>query len=141
MKALTVCQPYAHLIALPDADPLAKRVENRDWHAPAALIGRRLVIHAGKSRAWMTEGDETRYPGMAWGAAVAVVTVAASAGVREIERGRFDARFPWLREHMHAAGPCCWVLTQVRALPQPIPYRGAQGLWTFPDDLLPENCA
>ncbi|MCW8132653.1 MAG: hypothetical protein KIS92_20050 [Planctomycetota bacterium] len=139
MNALTILQPYAHLITLPDASPLKKRVENREWHAPAAAIGKPLVIHAGKSRAWLTGKDEQNYPGMIFGAAVAVARLAASVGVRDCERGKFDREFPWLREHIHAAGPCCWVLTEVRKLPEPIQYRGAQGLWKFPDELLPEG--
>lgn len=31
MKCLTVCQPYASLIMLPDDDDRAKRCENRTW--------------------------------------------------------------------------------------------------------------
>lgn len=32
MKALTIFQPYAHLICLPGDDDRSKRVENRTWH-------------------------------------------------------------------------------------------------------------
>lgn len=48
MKALTVQQPYAHLIALPDDHPDAKRVENRVW---ATSYVDPVAIHAGKGDA------------------------------------------------------------------------------------------
>lgn len=51
MKALTICQPYAELIARGD-----KPIENRTW--PTHYRGP-LLIHAGKSRAWL-DGDEDR---------------------------------------------------------------------------------
>ena len=140
MNALTICQPYAHLIALPDTDPLKKRVENRTWHAPPDAIGKLIVIHAGKSRDWLTVEDEARYPNMPFGAAIAVARLADCI---EFRGGRLESKwekkYPWLREHLHAQGPFCWVLTEVRKLPQPIPYRGAQGLWRFPDELMPED--
>lgn len=43
MKALTLHQPHATLIALG-----AKPWETRSWGAPTSLIGQRLAIHAGK---------------------------------------------------------------------------------------------
>lgn len=45
MKALTVRQPWASLIALG-----VKTIETRSWRAPKALIGERIAIHAGKAR-------------------------------------------------------------------------------------------
>ena len=44
MKAITLYQPYATLIACG-----AKRHETRSWRAPGWLIGQRLAIHAGKT--------------------------------------------------------------------------------------------
>lgn len=45
MKAITICQPYAELIACGE-----KRVENRTW--PTNHRGM-LYIHAGKNRSWL----------------------------------------------------------------------------------------
>ena len=42
MKALTIRQPWATLIALG-----VKTIETRSWRSPASLIGQRLAIHAG----------------------------------------------------------------------------------------------
>jgi len=44
MKALTIRQPWATLIALG-----VKTIETRSWRAPKALIGQRVAIHAGKA--------------------------------------------------------------------------------------------
>lgn len=43
MKALTLHQPYATLIAKG-----IKTIETRTWPAPASLIGQRIAIHAAK---------------------------------------------------------------------------------------------
>lgn len=51
MKALTLHQPWATLIALG-----VKRIETRSWRAPQALIGQRIAIHAGKALTYL-DGD------------------------------------------------------------------------------------
>lgn len=43
MKAITLYQPWASLIALG-----VKTIETRSWPAPGSLIGERIAIHAGK---------------------------------------------------------------------------------------------
>ena len=44
MKALTIRQPWASLIALG-----VKHIETRSWRAPQSLIGQTIAIHAGKA--------------------------------------------------------------------------------------------
>ena len=118
MKALTIFQPYAHLIATGE-----KRVENRTW--PTHYRGP-LLIHAGKSRYWLTDNDPV---GMVFGAVVARATLADCLHIGTIERGDHDSKYPWLRDHEHTIGPWCWILADVSALAEPVPARGAQGLW------------
>jgi len=123
MKALTICQPYAELIACGE-----KLVENRTW--PTAYRGP-LLIHAGKSRAWMDEDDEDekrRYADVPFGAVVAVADL--------IDCVRVERLPTHLRDHPHAHGPWCWVLATVRRVPSPISCRGAQGLWVPDADIL-----
>ena len=115
MKAITICQPYAGLIAQG-----VKRVENRTW--PTTYRGA-ILIHAGKSRAWLMPEDDTT--GMVFGA---VVAVADLVGCRKLE----DLPPAW-RAHVHASGPWCWMLSNVRPLEVPLPWRGAQGLFEIPD--------
>lgn len=119
MKALTICQPYAELIARGD-----KIIENRTW--PTAYRGP-LVIHAGKSREWLEPDDLTDYPTMAFGAIVAIADL--------INCQRFEQLSVDLQRHEHANGPWCFVLANVRRTAV-IPYRGAQGFFDVPDAIL-----
>lgn len=132
VKAITICQPYAELIAR-----RAKRVENREW--PTNYRGD-LLIHAGKSRAWLGgDTDEDLFEDydrhIEFGAIVAKANLVACLHIERIARGDYDSQFPWLREHEHTNGTWCWVLADVERLPKAIPWRGAQGLWdySFPD--------
>lgn len=137
-KAITICQPYAHLICLPETDQRHKRVENRSW--PTRYRGR-ILIHAGKSKDWlMTDefedemlGVDLEYkipiPEMAFGAVVATATLADCLHITAILAGDYSDKYPWLAQHQHTAGQWCWVLSNVAPLPKPIQARGAQGLW------------
>jgi hypothetical protein len=131
MKALTICQPYAELIARG-----SKRVENRTW--PTRYRGT-LLIHAGRSRdmlvldQWNAAVD-ARYSlplkDLRFGCIV--------AQARLIDCVRYDdagvwRKFPWLHEHQHASGPWCWILEDVQRWDTPIEWRGAQGLFEVPD--------
>lgn len=142
MKALTICQPYAHLICLPATDPRHKRVENRTWHCPQSVVGTRIAIHAGKSKewlnlnldGWMDETYEILLNEMVFSAIVATAKVAASVTLMAIRAERYKNRWPWLNDHEHTEGPICWVLEDVTPI-EPIPCKGAQGLWNVPSDI------
>lgn len=112
MKALTIAQPYAHLIARGD-----KPIENREW--PTRYRGP-LAIHAGKSRAWLDHDDLTEYPDMVFGAVVAVAQL--------VDCRRREDLPQELQRHEHANGPWCWVLAEVRRV-KPVACNGARGLW------------
>ena len=144
MKALTICQPYAELIASGD-----KRVENRTW--PTRHRGP-LLIHAGKSREWLNLGPRgeieqdpddqmDRNSGlwlsdMVFGAVVAQVDVIDCLQSDDILRGAHDEQYPWIRAHSHVQGPWCWVLGNVRRIEPAVPWRGAQGLFDIDDERL-----
>jgi len=130
MKALTICQPYAELIARGD-----KRVENREW--PTRYRGL-LYIHAGKSREWMNDGDDgmeydygLRVADMSFGAVVAVARLVDCLEYDFIMRGMHREKYPWLKDHEHTNGPWCWILADVSRV-KPVPWRGALGLWDCP---------
>ena len=122
MKALTICQPYAEMIAAGE-----KLIENRTW--PTAYRGP-LVIHAGKSRAWLEDGDEVERPGMAFGAVVAIARLVDCLRVEQVPQLFLDDH----DQHHHANGPWCWILADVERV-SPIPLSGAQGLWELPADV------
>lgn len=113
MKALTIIQPYAHLIA-----EGLKVVENRKWATPYRGP---LLIHAGKNRSWLESGERERYPHMAFGAIVALATLVGCVPLEKLPE-----RY---RGHRYAEGPFCWLLRDVRRLVEPVPCTGAQGLW------------
>ena len=127
MKALTIAQPYAHLILTGE-----KRVENRTWNPRHRGL---LVIHAGKSREWL----DTHSPlpeGMVFGAALGTVTLISVLPITRIEawrmgRGNCPARQRLILEHEHTEGPWCWILSDPKPFPEPIPCKGALGLWEF----------
>jgi len=141
MKALTVCQPYADLILLPKTDSRFKRVENRTW--PTRFRGP-LLIHAGKSRDWLCENP--RQPGyddygfkldeIVFGAIVGVVDVINSLPADQVEQV-----YPQLKGHQHINGPWCIVMCNVRRFATPIPYKGAQGLFEVPAEVVAEQMA
>jgi hypothetical protein len=116
MRALTVCQPYAELIASG-----VKLVENRRW---STHYRGPLAIHAGASRAMLADwdGDPDR---LQYGAIIAVVTL---VGCVELEQ--LPAR---LVGHKHAHGPWCWLLKDARRLTTPVRVSGRLGLWSVPD--------
>jgi len=134
LYALTVWQPWAHLIALPDEGLPAgvvrkpvppKRVENRSWAPPRWLIGCDLAIHAGR----FDTGSAAIIYG-AWGLPLtkyqcpqrSIVAVATVTGYCKEGDGVMDDD-PWF------VGPYGWLLGNVRALPHPLVMNGAQRLW------------
>lgn len=127
MKALTICQPYAYLITLPETDPRHKRVENRTWYTPHRGA---LAIHAGKSKEWLDTYDKLSFreeDNLVYGAVVATATLVACLN-RENE-AKWPRRFDWVKDHEHSGDEWLWVLEEVERLVRPIPCKGAQGIW------------
>ena len=128
MKALTISQPYASLIASGE-----KWVENRMW---ATAYTGPLLIHAGKGRQYLTAQELEHYP---IGAAVAHCRLVACVELRwaqdqfaggfipKIEGSTKDVMD--LLSHKHAEGPWCWILEDIVPITPPVRMRGAQGLW------------
>lgn len=137
MKALTVCQPFAHLIVHGGASG-KKRVENRLWRTTYRGL---VAIHAGKNRGWLDDPEDYRdddpatvnygipLDRMAFGAVVGMAWLIECATLEDINAGKLDARFPWIREHEHTEGPWCWILGNAVALAEPVPCKGSLGLF------------
>jgi hypothetical protein len=147
MKALTLTQPWATLIALD-----AKRIETRSWGT-----GWRgdLAIHAGKGlkpvggkgglglicnrepfRSTLAAGGIQR---MHLGAIVAVAElvdcVPGDPEKSEELQGRFRERPNERAFGGYGPGRVAWLLAAIRPLPVPVVTGGAQGLWTLPEEL------
>jgi hypothetical protein len=139
MKALTILQPFSHLIVTG-----VKWVENRTWKPPENLVGQRIAIHAGKSREMLADGyfeepgDAERYPDMAFGAFEGTALLWGYETDKLIKDGKFDKEWPALRTHEHVHGPWCWIFKDVIRFIGPVDCPGKQGLWDVPEHVLAE---
>jgi hypothetical protein len=144
MKALTLTQPYATLVAIG-----AKRYETRSWAPPAAMIGKRIVIHAAKTyngvgglRAYEALVDLPHFAdalGDAWarrtlprGQIVASAVIAEVRLTEELIRG---AVCPSLTERAfgdYSAGRFAWHLVDVVPAFRKVYMGGRQKLWNVP---------
>jgi activating signal cointegrator 1 len=136
MKALTISEPYASMIA-----NLEKFVENRFWSTPYRGL---LADHAGKGTQYLTKEELKKYP---TGCIVAVTTLSACVSYQLVKRKASDrktaneiipgTRKTWRQvyDHPHTEGPQCWIVENVVKLPEPIPCKGAQGLWELPPEI------
>ncbi len=125
MKALTISQPYASLIA--DGE---KWVENRTWETNYRGP---LAIHAGKGTQYLTRAELAEYPN---GCIVAVANLFACmprpsmiSMSRHQKIQASDLTLGKVLDHEHCEGPWCWILRDVRKLREPIPCKGSQGIW------------
>lgn len=143
IRGLTLWRPWAAAIV---HGP--KRVENRPWHPPVGYLDRGLwvALHAGRTwdregalfvaKHWRVEqidGSSVNHVERDWPWRLAeqgIVGVARVTQALRVEDMADGQRDPW------AFGPWCWMLDSVRALPKPIPCRGAQGLWSLSPEAL-----
>lgn len=137
MKALTISQPFASLIA--DGH---KWIENRTW--PTSYRGP-LAIHAGKGTQYLTRKELKDVP---HGCILATAELVACVRLSEIrDRNEIAARrhhkvagtdrtWSEAERHKHAEGPWCWILDNVTKLESPIDATGAQGLWSWESPLV-----
>ena len=159
MKALTLHQPWATLIAIG-----AKQYETRSWatgyrgpiaiHAAKAMPpqARRLVFeepfYSALHKAGLADipvpgllGVE-RLPQSAIVAVTNLVDVLPICGTQgvPVAEGRFSVTPLAISAQERALGDWtpgryAWQLANVRRLPDPIPCKGAQGLWTLPAEI------
>ncbi|MBQ1118464.1 ASCH domain-containing protein [Streptomyces sp. C3-3] len=119
MRALTIRQPWAGAIV-----HQTKRVENRTWKLPAAHHGARILIHAGAQPA---KNAEVNGPHLdVFSAIVGIATIADCHWADE-----WDCCGPWAFNQAYH-----WTLTDVVALPEPVPAKGALGFWTPAEEIV-----
>lgn len=149
LRALTIIQPWAHLIVHG-----RKRVENRTWE-PAARglrVGDYLAIHAGMAvdlshwdRAYEVVPEEE--PLALRELVAGGVFIMPERARRDFIRGRVPlgavvgvARLADVEDEEpdddpYWCGPWGWRLDEVVAI-EPVLCKGAQGLWTLPPEVL-----
>lgn len=134
MKAVSLWNPWALLVALG-----AKTFETRSW---ATNYRGPLVIHAAKYftdeekmyclrphfRECLKQGGYNTLSSLPLGAALAVVDLVDCVPTSRIKDALSDRERAFGN---YAPGRWAWKLTNVRMLAEPLPYRGAQGLWQW----------
>lgn len=139
IKALTICQPWAWAVLHGPRDGVAwKRFENRSWSSDYTGP---LVIHAGKSDGWMLRGmafleEQGCRPlrsELAFGAILGVVDMVDC--VRPSAARRPDgSRDPFAMDD----SPWCHVYARPRRLAAPVPWKGQQGFFGVPREIVAE---
>lgn len=135
MKALTVSQPWANLIASG-----LKFVENRTW--PTSYRGP-LAIHAGKGSQYLTPQQLTMYP---TGCIIATCELVNCVHIEIVNRrcniellsqpiSNFSKKTLLdVARHDFTEGPYLWILDNIRPVIDH-PIKGAQGLWNVSVDV------
>jgi len=132
MKALTISQPWASLIASGE-----KFVENRTWRTNYRGT---LAIHAGLGSKYLKNKELAEYEtgaivAVAWLSACFNLSISKSLDYPEVRSEGCGYTFGEISRHKYAEGPVCWVLEGVTKLSKPIPCKGAQGLWVLPAEI------
>ncbi len=152
MKAISIWQPHASLLLVGP-----KRYETRGWRLPRTVVGTRVAIHAAKATGDLIELAEyvsDRIDGApaeeAFERYLRAILAAGFRTVGEMPRGSiigsvvFKESLPSELAEDHgdfgnfAPGRFAWLAAEARLLPEPVPFRGMQGFFDVPDDLLAE---
>jgi hypothetical protein len=123
MKAITIKQPWVHAILCEGKD-----VENRSWKRDFRGW---LAIHAAatpRRKAVFPRGH--RIPPLQELQYSAIVAVAYVSDIRDSMRSK------WFYKPPRGQKNYGWVLSKVRPLREPVPCKGALGLWNVPPRLL-----
>lgn len=142
IRAITLWRPRDTAILF-----LGKPVENREWPPPPSIIGERIALHSGKK--FDDDGACTVVKlAIASGIPAEVVQVllerserVESAIIGTVRIARVLRRdHPQLAADPLAASPWFfgsfgWVCEEPIAFDEPIPCRGAQGLWHVPSEI------
>jgi len=138
MKAISVWQPYATLIVSG-----FKAIETRGYPAPRGVLGQRIAIASTKNICKLqraTIADDcfdrqyhlTGLPGLddlPCGYLLGSVVVVSSCPIEECLLSTLSDReraFGWYGAWRHA-----WLLRDPLSLADPVPVKGAQGIWEW----------
>ncbi len=139
MKALTVHQPYATMLAHSfEAKPCENRDETIAWRNYRGPI----AIHAGVSSRYITKAELERYPtGVVVCKGHLIACFRYERACEALERGQIPKELGdlgWrpghvraILEHPETTGPLCLVITDRELVEPPIAARGKQGLWEW----------
>ena len=127
LAGLTLWQPWAWAVAHG-----GKRTENRPWKPWPSIVGKLVAIHAAAKVDVAEEARAAEFIRTKVGLVVPEASTLPRGAIVAVARvtGCVTASAdPWF------FGPFGWTLTDVVALPTPLPCRGMQGLWPVPGEV------
>lgn len=139
VRGLSLTRPWPWAF---DNGPIHKRIENRSWKAPASIIStHKVALHAAKSwceydREFISKVTELDCPPRDQHPDSILFAVCDITRCFEYERA-FGSSHQRIREReaipqdIWAFGEWCWVVENYVKLIEPVPCKGAQGLWGF----------
>jgi len=145
MRALTLTQPWCGLMSTG-----VKLIENRPLKiAPVdRALWKDVAWHASKvvddAVCKKLVNEHLLAPGPSWHQTGAILSVLDVVGMVTSEKellAFYETKFSspakalsfWHRQRPFFTGPICYVVSNVRMLPNPVPCRGSQGFWTVPE--------
>lgn len=143
MLALTLWQPWCFIVV-----EGIKRVENRPWAPPKAVIGQRIALHAGRTYDKAAEQAIEASPLYGRRLPAEAHIAGAIIGVARVERYVYGLGESLPGTGSAAAtieewipgqsgwffGPYGWLLSDIVKLPEPVVCNGMQKLWTVKPD-------
>ena len=152
MKALTLTQPWATLVALG-----AKSFETRGWstnyRGPLAIHAAKGFSGIGGKRGFLEvcslepfarvlEANRLVPADLPLGAVVAITWMTQCASTESVRKYlRNSGLLDEISFGDYSDGRYAFELTEVSALPRPVPATGALGLWELPESLIPIGAA
>lgn len=136
LRGFTLWRPWSHAVA-----HLGKRIENRDYPPPVWMVGHHLAIHAGKTYdkagayqiRTVLNMDVPDAPQCPQGiVAIACLRGFCASAETDDNYDRPGRTSDWPQDDPWFSGPYGWILDDVVPLIDPVPCRGAQGLWPVP---------
>ena len=142
MKAISLWQPWATFVSVG-----WKTIETRTHQRFKSLAGQRIAIHAASKvdrampylaylpKMTALQNDNLwRFTGMCRGKIVCTATVTAARWALNVD---FKERGRWNRQAMcEVGGKFCLFLEDIKPLATRIPFRGRQGIFNVPDELM-----
>ena len=157
IPCISLWQPWAWLLVHGHEHPDGKRVENRTWPLPAAMIGRWCLIHAAKAIKPNERLAAGRVAATLTGWAPRVALARLTSDTEEFPLGGIVGAVKWetcceveaLFEddglgapppsiRAWAVGPHCWITSAAKPLPF-VSLCGRQGFWNVPLSSLPDE--
>jgi len=133
LKGLTLWQPWASLVGR------GKHHETRSW---STRYRGPVAIHAGLRKPVVNELPQQASKvidsilGHAWPSEVPLGVILAVARLTDCTRADKLKTNPvdqLLGDYSN--GRWAWELSEIFILPEPVPFRGSQGLWNVPDEI------